>query len=319
MLLDFDLEYTLNTDHSSLVELATQPNISRQQARWVEFLQAYDCKVHYVLGEKNHADALSRRPDLQTVSLCTGSTCDPAQCSSVLGTSRARSAELRIRQPREGLASFVSHDGVPRTSRARGAKLKGSGEHSGGCAHPAPHSGVLGTSRARSARLGVSGESKVMPVTVLGDDSSWTKLVRRALHGDKYPEQNRHLREEEGLHYMGKRLYVPPNLRRHVVEEFHSSAYGGHFGIDKTASAIGRRFFWSHIRKTTRSYVEQCAECQRNKPRHHAMYGPLQPIPAPDRPWQQVTMDLITDLPETSSGKDAILVFVDRLSKILID
>ena len=56
--------FKANSDHKALEELATQPKLSRRQANWVEFLQAYDCKVKYVEGAKIHADALSRRPDL---------------------------------------------------------------------------------------------------------------------------------------------------------------------------------------------------------------------------------------------------------------
>ena len=59
--------FKVNSDHKALEQLATQPKLSRRQASWVEYLQAYDCKVKYVEGEGNHADALSRRPDLMNV------------------------------------------------------------------------------------------------------------------------------------------------------------------------------------------------------------------------------------------------------------
>ena len=44
--------------------------------------------------------------------------------------------------------------------------------------------------------------------------------------------------------------------------------------------------------------------------------GELQPILLSERAWQQITTDLITDLPE-SEGKTAITVFVDRLTKMI--
>ena len=44
--------------------------------------------------------------------------------------------------------------------------------------------------------------------------------------------------------------------------------------------------------------------------------GVLQPTPLPERAWQQITTDLITNLPE-SEGKTAITVFVDRLTKMV--
>ena len=43
--------------------------------------------------------------------------------------------------------------------------------------------------------------------------------------------------------------------------------------------------------------------------------GEMQPIPLPERAWQQITTDLVTNLPE-SHGKTAIAVFVDRLTKV---
>jgi hypothetical protein len=46
--------------------------------------------------------------------------------------------------------------------------------------------------------------------------------------------------------------------------------------------------------------------------------GTLQPLPIPERPWQVVTMDLITQLPSTKNGHDAIVVFVDKLTKMAL-
>jgi hypothetical protein len=43
----------------------------------------------------------------------------------------------------------------------------------------------------------------------------------------------------------------------------------------------------------------------------------LQPIPIPGRRWEVVTLDLITGLPPTEEGNDAIAVFVDKLSKMV--
>ena len=44
--------------------------------------------------------------------------------------------------------------------------------------------------------------------------------------------------------------------------------------------------------------------------------GALHPIPLLERAWQQITTDLVTDLPELE-GKTAVAVFVDRLTKMM--
>ena len=51
------------------------------------------------------------------------------------------------------------------------------------------------------------------------------------------------------------------------------------------------------------------------KPRNTAVPGLLQPLPVPKSRWQSISMDLITALPPSPTRKDAIAMFVDRLSK----
>src|SRR4051812_24646966 len=66
----------------------------------------------------------------------------------------------------------------------------------------------------------------------------------------------------------------------------------------------------------TKSYVTSCDLCQRNKALKQTPAGLLQPLPVPNRNWEQISMDFIVQLPEsTRTKKDAIVVFVDRLSK----
>lgn len=48
------------TDHKTLENFDTQKDLSRRQARWMEFMSQYDCKIMYVKGEENTvANALS--------------------------------------------------------------------------------------------------------------------------------------------------------------------------------------------------------------------------------------------------------------------
>lgn len=57
---------TLCTDHASLRFFLSQPHHSGRQARWLDTIQPYAAKMDivYKRGDTNHADALSRRPDL---------------------------------------------------------------------------------------------------------------------------------------------------------------------------------------------------------------------------------------------------------------
>ncbi|GJR27952.1 putative mitochondrial protein [Tanacetum coccineum] len=67
--------------------------------------------------------------------------------------------------------------------------------------------------------------------------------------------------------------------------------------------------------KDVKTFVRKCDICQRNKPNLEAYPRALQPLPIPDKVWQDVSMDFIDGLP-SSHGKTLILVVVDRLTKI---
>ena len=106
-------------------------------------------------------------------------------------------------------------------------------------------------------------------------------------------------------------------LRQHILEEHHDSIISGHVGMEKTEESIRRNFYWPGMQDTIREFVRTCDACQRNKPRNKRSAGLLQPLPLPEKRWEQVTMDLITSLPKTKDGFDAIFVVVDRLSKMI--
>jgi hypothetical protein len=60
-------KFVVQTDHRSIIHFKTQQHMSNRQARWSEFLQQFDYEIVYKQGKENVvADALSRRPDLET-------------------------------------------------------------------------------------------------------------------------------------------------------------------------------------------------------------------------------------------------------------
>jgi hypothetical protein len=117
--------------------------------------------------------------------------------------------------------------------------------------------------------------------------------VRAAYDAGPYfsdPKKTRVLREVAGLRYFGNRLVIPKDarLRQDIILEHHNPEHRGHLG------------------------------CQRNKPTNTHPAGLLQPLPIPDKPWDSMSMDLITDPPVCASGFDAFVVFVDRLTKAIV-
>lgn len=65
-----------------------------------------------------------------------------------------------------------------------------------------------------------------------------------------------------------------------------------------------------------KQYVQSCIQCQSNKFTTKSPQGLLHPIDTPDTRFHTITTDFITKLPTTTSGFDAIVVFVDKFSKL---
>jgi hypothetical protein len=117
------------------------------------------------------------------------------------------------------------------------------------------------------------------------------------------------------------RVYVPDSseLRSKVTALHHDNPESGHFGPLKTAELVSRNFYWPALQTSVRQYVAGCEVCHRVKATRHAKYGVNMPIEPPNQPWEGVTMDFVTDLPEsTASAYTRILVIVDRLTKMAI-
>ena len=112
-------------------------------------------------------------------------------------------------------------------------------------------------------------------------------------------------------------IFIPHNvsLRTRIISECHDAASSGHVGVAKTIELVSRYFHWPRLHSDVHDYVTSCLACQSNKPSNQLPAGLLQPLPIPSRRWETVTMDLITQLPRSRSGFDAIVVFVDKLSK----
>jgi hypothetical protein len=118
-----------------------------------------------------------------------------------------------------------------------------------------------------------------------------------------------------GLYWLTDKVYVPniPSLKTRLIEEFHNTA--GHPDHERTHSVILRSFYWPNLRKDVKSFVKLCVKCQKIKPRTDKPYGSSMPLPVPTRPWDSVSMDFITSLPNMD-GYDAILTVVCTLTKM---
>ncbi|KAE8206965.1 hypothetical protein CF327_g7448 [Tilletia walkeri] len=153
--------------------------------------------------------------------------------------------------------------------------------------------------------------------TVQADPELLNRL-RQAYDLDSHLQDHRaDYQEVDGLLLRDKRLYVPESLRVDILKSRHDHPLAGHHGRRKTLDLVRRDFFWPHMRKFIHNYVDTCDSCSRTKPQRHKPYGPLHSLHVPIPPWTDVAMDFVEALPN-SFGFDAILVIVDRLTKMAL-
>ena len=91
---------------------------------------------------------------------------------------------------------------------------------------------------------------------------------------------------ENNLCFRGQTLVVPRALRKHMIEQVHSS----HLGVTKTLERAKDNLFWPGMSKEITDYVLQCPICLEH--RDSNAKEPMITTEFPDRPYQKVGVDL---------------------------
>ena len=121
--------------------------------------------------------------------------------------------------------------------------------------------------------------------------------------------------DKEGFLLFDNLIYVPKTLRTRVLELHHDSVTAGHFGVAKTFDLINRNFWWPKLRYDVKNFIRSCEICCRAKVPRHKPYGLLSPLSTPNRPWSDISMDFIVELPK-SKDMTTVMTVVDRLTKM---
>jgi hypothetical protein len=134
----------------------------------------------------------------------------------------------------------------------------------------------------------------------------------------KNKKRTKRYRLDEGFWLYGNRIVVPnrKQLQKSLIEMAHQPPTSGHTGAQRTYEQLRRTFYWPGMVHSVKTYVHACTSCQRNKASTRKPGGLLRPTEIPQKFWECVTMDLITQLPKSKHGFDAVAVFVDKLSKM---
>ena len=103
------------------------------------------------------------------------------------------------------------------------------------------------------------------------------------------------------------------NDRQLIISEFHNLPAAGHKGNKATYNTLWKHYRWKGMKEQVQQYVKHCQCCQKGKATNKAPAGELLPLPTPQGPWQDITVDF-TEMPEFLRYNN-ILVVIDWFSK----
>lgn len=282
--------FLIRTDHRNLQYFTKAQKLSERQARWALLLSQFNFQLEYKPGKLNVlADALSRRDQDMPKDVT-----DP-----------------RIQERINQVLKPVHLERV---------------------AHITPVEVHLSTQSTEEPTV-LQGETDPTEMEqrwqeALHRDEDYKVLLGAAKEGSRtVPESCRHLKisasdlsEADGKLLWRGRLWVPGSepLRTGLIQEMHDSYLTGHPGKNTLVGLMSRYYFWPRMTEDIRTFVRNCYACGRNTVWRDRKKGLLHPLPVPERIWSEISMDYITDLPETKSGNRHLLVITDRLSKGVI-
>jgi len=209
--------FLIYTDHKTLENFHTQRDLSRHQARWMEFMSQYEAKIVYVKGDDNTvADALSQLPV---------NTQDELEC-----TARYAYPYCPDNADEDLLALVVEAI-----------------EHT-------PFTGAHAlSSRSKKDTL----VHEVCSTLAISTDKALLEQIRAGYEVDNWilnqltkAEQGMPgIQKKNGLWYVGNHLIIPcvGELQETLFRLAHDML--GHFSFDKTYASLRESYFWPNMRR----------------------------------------------------------------------
>ena len=119
--------------------------------------------------------------------------------------------------------------------------------------------------------------------------------------------------QEEKIAKNKKRIYIPADLCKEALWEYHDARPAGHPGVGAMMKKVLKHLWWPTIHRDVRQYVCRCQTCQAAKVNTHPTSPRITPhdVASNPFPFKQILVDLVTDLPP-AKGCDSILTIVDQ-------
>ncbi|OWZ08991.1 reverse transcriptase [Phytophthora megakarya] len=106
------------------------------------------------------------------------------------------------------------------------------------------------------------------------------------------------------------RLVVPNSLREDMLHHAHEDFQGEHQGITRTHEKLRAEFYWTGMNADVQHFVKECVDCASGPPNAGPSPGNIEPR----CPFEAVSMEFVTHLPESARGNTSLLLLQGRFS-----
>ena len=103
---------------------------------------------------------------------------------------------------------------------------------------------------------------------------------------------------------------IPKSWKYTSLVEAHDKL--GHQGNSHTYCLIKHQYYWKDMNKDIWKYIANCVLCRWDKAK--VQQYPLQMTEIPDRPFDKIAIDLVTDCKTSTSSNKHILTIIDHLT-----
>lgn len=109
-------------------------------------------------------------------------------------------------------------------------------------------------------------------------------------------------------------LCIPTANRIEILQQYHDSPTGGHYGADKTFEKIAMKYYWPGMRRYVSDYVRSCIPCQKYKATNLKPSGLIK-TPVMSQRWEVISIDLFGPLVQSISGNKWVFIITDTSTR----
>ena len=119
---------------------------------------------------------------------------------------------------------------------------------------------------------------------------------------------------QDSIFYKDHHLWVSESIITELLQFTHNESPSGHQGQDWIRSQIESYYYWPTLYHNVDCYTFNCIVCKYAKALWQRPADLLHPLEIPQKHWQDLFCNFITDLPELK-GMNTIFTVADRLLK----